>query len=260
MTPARSERWLVWVVPVLIVGGWEWLVRSGAIPASQSAAPSDIAGRVWHLTATGPLARHAAFSLFRIIAGVVVGTLLGVFTSAIVARWRLGDRLFSPTIQLLSGIPVVIWIPFWVMLFGTGEVFKVGMAAVATYFLVHMHTLHAFRLVERDYAELAEMYEKSNLQRVAHVLLPFATPGIFTAIRTSMAFAWIVIFFVEYASARHGSEGLGWFIADARSIGRVEDEFAGLIILGMIAYGADRAVGAIQRHLLVWSDTEENID
>jgi len=254
----RSARMVVWLLPVLIVASWEVAVRTHFVPPSQAATPSDVVIRLFRLMASGPLLIHASYSMFRIALGVVLGSLIGVLTSVLVARSRTVNVLFSPTVQLLAGIPVVVWIPFWVMFFGTDEAFKIAMAAISTFFLVHLQTLQALRTVERDYMELSAIYEKTPWQRAVDVMLPSAAPAILMAIRTSLIFGWVVIFFVEYASATQGSEGLGWFIADARAMGRIEDEFAGLLFLAVIAYVCDKLLGRLQRRLLVWSDTEEN--
>ena len=77
----------------------------------------------------------------------------------------MADRFFSPTLYLLAGIPVVVWIPFWVMFFGTEELFKIAMAAITTYFLVHVQAFQAFRSVQKDYSELAEIYEEGRIKR-----------------------------------------------------------------------------------------------
>jgi ABC-type nitrate/sulfonate/bicarbonate transport system permease component len=111
--------------------------------------------------------------------------------------------------------------------------------------------------VGRPYLELAEIYEKSFLEKVRDVLLPSAAPFILTAIRTSLAFAWVIIFFVEYASARQGSEGLGWFIADSRQAGKIEEEFAGLLFLGLVAFAIDSLLAWIERGTFRWVDTLE---
>lgn len=243
--------------PLVLLAAWEIAVRYEVFPPSQAAAPSAILARLVRLLATGPLVSHGAYSVGRICAGVAIGTVAGMFTGLVLGSSGRADALLSPTLRLLAGVPVVIWIPFWVMCFGTDEAFKIAMAAISTFFLVHLYTFHAIRSVERTYMELADMYEKSTWDRWRHVFLPSATLAILTATRTSLAFGWVVIFFVEYASARQGSEGLGWFIADARAIGRIEDEFAGLTFLAVIAYLTDQILALLQRRLVSWADTVE---
>ena len=61
------------------------------------------------------------------------------------------------------------------------------------------------------------------------------------------------MFFVEYSSAKAGSQGLGWFIADARALGRIEDEYAGVVVLGTIGYLSDKLVLKIKEKTLPWN-------
>jgi sulfonate transport system permease protein len=158
MTKRRSiVKASVLLLPILLVAGWEIIVRAELVPPSQSAAPSTVAIRLAHLMISGVLPIHGAHSLLRLIAGVAVGGVAGVVTSMYLAKSRLADQVFSPTVQLLAGIPVVVWIPFWVMFFGTGEEFKIAMVAISTFFLVHFHSFVALRSVHRDYMELADI-------------------------------------------------------------------------------------------------------
>jgi sulfonate transport system permease protein len=252
-----TSRISAWVVPMLLVLLWEIVVRFGLVPPSQSAAPSTVIVSLAKLIWSGILINHALYSLMRLFAGVMLGTIAGVLTSVVLASYRRADKLFSPTLQLFAGVPIVLWMPFCVMFFGTGETFKVSLAAISTFFLVNTLTFLAISSIDKDYVELAEIYEKGFRQKVQHVLLPAATPAIFSAVRAALALGWIVLFFVEYAASTEGQEGLGWFIADARAVGKIEEEFAGLLFLAVLAFTADRLLAALQRRLLDWSDTVE---
>lgn len=249
----------VLLLPTLLVTGWQILVRTEMVPPSQAAAPSDVIVQLSRLVVMGILPNHGVHSLVRLLSGVLIGAVAGVLTSLYLAKSRIAEQLFSPTVQILAGVPVVVWIPFWVMFFGTGEAFKIAMVAISTFFIVHFHSFVALRSVERDYMELADIYEKSYLEKVCDVLLPSSAPAILTALRTALAFGWVVIFFVEYASARHGSEGLGWFIADARAVGKVEEEFSGLLFLAILAFVTDWLIAKVQRHLVRWSNSLEDM-
>ena len=95
------------------------------------------------------------------------------------------------------------------------------------------------------------------IAKIRHIYLPASSPSIFAAIRISLAIGWIVIFLVEYASAREGTQGLGWFIRDARSTGKVEQEYAGVILLAFIGYITDVIAYRIQRFNLKWIDIQD---
>lgn len=245
------------IVPLVFLCIWEAAARYDILPPSLSAAPTKIFCVFWQNIADGTLPRHGFFSLRRLVTAVAIGTVLGITSGMFVGQSKLADRLISPLLQLLSPIPVVVWMPFIIALFGSGEPYKISLGAIATYLIVHMHTFLAVRGTQREYMELAETYEKTNFQKTWHIFLPAASPSIFAAIRLSLAIGWIVIFFAEYGSAMQGSEGLGWFIADAREVGQVENQYAGVLFLAIIGYFTDDLIYRIQRRKLAWIDSQE---
>lgn len=246
------------VVPAIILIGWEVAARLEFLPPSLCAPPSKIAMVLGRLLVRGELARHLAFSLGRLLIAVCLGTLLGIVSGLSLGQWRTVDRLFSPFLQLVAPIPVVVWMPFAVLAFGTGEPYKISLGVIASFLILHMHTFLAVCSTQRHYLELADMYEKSPWDKVWHVYLPASSPSIFAGVRLALSIGWIVIFFVEYASAQQGSEGLGWFISDARAVGRVENEYAGVVMLALAGFLTDDAVRLLQRRVLRWVDTREN--
>lgn len=234
-------------------------MHAGALPASQSASLSTILPRLGSLLLSGPLLAHLFTSLGRLLVGVSIGVTLGTASGMILARVRPADFYLSPTLQFLAGVPVVVWLPLAIVFLGPGEGFKVGLSALATFFLVHVHSYEATSEIARGYLELAAIYEKSSMDRFLHVLLPSTVPALITAVRISVVIGWIVIFFVEYAASFRGTEGLGWFIADARQVGRVEDEFAGMLLLGLTGFSLDAGLARLQRHFSRWSPTDRRI-
>ncbi len=245
------------LLPLLVVLVWEVIVRLGYLPPSHSAAPTQVFLRLTELFRSFELFNHSARSLGRLFAGVLLGSAFGIFwalTTGLLANARI---YIHPTIQLFAGIPVVIWIPVSVMLFGSGEAFKLIIVFASTFFVVYGYTFHSIRLLPVSYLELAQIYGKSIWKQVFEIYLPHSLPTIFHSVRLSLVFGWVVLFFVEYASARQGSEGLGWFIADAREMGRVESEFSGMIVLGVLAYGTDALISKVQRECIMWADAIE---
>jgi sulfonate transport system permease protein len=242
------------LVPSLVIAIWEWAKHSGYLPASQSAAPSEILTALATLLWAPSFYAHVAYSLFRLIFGVLIGSILGVSGALLITFYTWPRLLISPSIHLLAGIPVVIWMPFWVMLFGADEAFKISMAAISTFFIVYSNSLDSFRTVGRQFLEVAEMYEKSTHEKISAVLIPASLSAVIGSLRVAASLGWVVIFFVEYAAARVGAEGLGWFIADARQVGRVEQEFAGLLFLGVVAYIADLGLRRLQFRMSAWTD------
>jgi sulfonate transport system permease protein len=212
---------------------------------------------MYRLVSSRELLWQLGYSLVRLSFGVSIGVLMGVSASMALALFSVAYRHFGPTLRFVAGVPIVLWMPFCAMLLGIGELFKISLTAVNTAIVVYVLTFQALRNTERKYTEIAAMYEKTAWQRIWQVLMPSALPAIFAGSRTALALGWIVLFFVEYGSSKAGQEGLAWFIANARAVGRIEDEFAGLLFLGLIALAADSLLAVVQRRALHWLDVPE---
>ena len=245
------------ILPVMLVSAWEAAYHYSLLPTSQFASPSSIVATLVDLTISGALPQNAFFSLLRLVAGVCIGSFVGVLVGILLALVPAGTRGVAPTISFFAGIPVVVWLPLWIAFVGTGEAFRTGLVAIATFFLIYTVSFIATKRSQRNFFEIAEILEMNLANRIQSIYIPASLEQIFVSIRISLAFGWVILFFVEYAVSRPGSEGIGWFVANARSVGRIEDEFAGLVALGLIAFIVDWVTARIQRSSLKWSDTVE---
>ncbi|NLX98715.1 MAG: ABC transporter permease subunit [Rhodopirellula sp.] len=197
------------------------------------------------------------YTLFRLNCGVILGLILALPVAILMSTTPTLRRLINPSVSICSNVPVIVWIPFAVMLVGTEEAFKVSLVAISAFFITTTMVFDAAAKTHLPFLEAGRALHFHGLTLIRHVVLPAVLPAVIGALRASIAFGWVVVFFVEYASARAGSEGLGWRIADARSMGRIEEEFAGLILLGIVALLLDRLVNYGQKRALSWMHIAE---
>jgi len=246
------------IVPAILIIALEVSVKRGMFPSTLSAAPSDIVQTCYQLLTEGDLLWHASLSMLRILAGVANGALVGLALGIAAALSSKLDNLISPTIGFLAPIPAIVWLPFAIMIFGTGELYKIFLPAFVTFLLVYVQTFQAVRDVPREYIELARLYEKSKLSLITQILVPASFVSSLIGLRVAVAISWIALFVVEYSSADQGLAGLGWFIADSREVGRIEEQFAGVLVLGVLGYTTDSLLALWQRTHQAWSDTLED--
>lgn len=239
-------------MPVILIIAWQVAYDFNAFPSSQASSPKLIIKTLIDLIAHSDLLTNLFLSVVRLLLGVLTGGLLGICFGIVTSTNKYFQIIFAPTIQFLSGIPVIIWIPFWIMVFGIGDFFKVGLVSISTFFLIYSSTFLSILSIDSKYLELGVLFRKSYLTMVRLVYLPYSLYSILGAVRLSLMIGWIVIFFVEYSISFEGKEGIGWFIANARGVGRVEEEFAGLIMLGITAFTFDLTVGYIQNRSIAW--------
>src|SRR5258707_4465343 len=111
-----QERLLCLASPIGLLAVWEILLALGFGDRRFVPAPSDIAVRFWELTMNGELALHTAATLWRVLAGFVIGAVPAVAIGLLMAMFRPARIFFDPLIAALMPIPKVGPMPL--VLFG----------------------------------------------------------------------------------------------------------------------------------------------
>ena len=83
------------------------------------------------------------------------------------------------------------------------------------------------------------------------ILIPGATPSIYTGLRIGMGIAWMTLIAAEFTGVKSGY-GLGYMIMVARDIQRPDYIVAGMIIIGTIGYSLDGLLRILERTVLRW--------
>src|SRR5258708_243910 len=127
MKSLRLKRLERWIVPVLILVGWEIFSRSGTLPAALLPAPTTVL-RSWAdwvfaidgntQTNSGRWIFDTAASISRVMAGFGIATALAVSLGVAIGWSRRGRNIIQPTPHGVRPIPPGVWIPlphiwFW---------------------------------------------------------------------------------------------------------------------------------------------------
>jgi sulfonate transport system permease protein len=184
-----------------------------------------------------------------LILGFTIGTLIGLVLGVMVGTSKFAERLFAPTIQFLAPIPPIAWIPLLIILIGIGEASKIGLIIIASFVVVYLNTVQGIRSTDQKLVDVAHVLRKSNKELIKKVLLPSATPHIFTGMRIALGLSWILLIAAEVIAS---SKGLGWLIWDSRNFSRPDDLFVGIIMIGILGKLSDMVLVAFEKQLTHW--------
>lgn len=240
------------IIPLLLLAIWFAFHWTKGAENSYIADPRWVWEKLGSLR--GELAENSLLSLRRLLIGVVVGTSLGISAGITLGRMPWLRRLFGPTLNVLTAVPIIVLIPFFLMLLGFGELFRVGVVATIVLLLVYQAVFSATVNFPSQWLELAAHRAKTEWQIVSQMLVPSAIPEIVRAIRLSFLFGWLAIAFAEKAVAEWPNGGLGYQILRAREQGLYEELFAATIVLGIIAWSIDSCLGWLERFVSHWRD------
>jgi NitT/TauT family transport system permease protein len=255
--PGRQRRaapaWTAALLPaamvLLLVLGWEALVRGRSIPPYILPAPSAVLGALaadWGVL--GPaLAVTLRITLLGFASAVAGGLVLGLLLTR--ARWA--ERAFAPVAVILQVTPLVAIAPIILIYAGTEATVAISVFLVA-FFPVLAGTLVGLRSADPALRDLFALYRAGPLDRLLHLELPSALPFVLTGVRTAAGLSLIGAVVAEFvAGTGAAGSGLAYRIVEASYRLNVPRLFAAVVLIclaGLALYGAVAlACGALLR-------------
>jgi NitT/TauT family transport system permease protein len=234
---------------VLLV--WWFLTRGGPVDAiiSPSKLPSPAAVFASFDDITEHLGEGIAATLERVVLGVLLAALIGVGLGVLAASNRAVGAALTPLVIYLRSIPIGALLPLMVMVFSTGEGMKVAFIFFAIVAFVFSDTVSAISIVPQRYVETAQTLGASNRQILTKVLVPLALPDIVTSLRFQfgLAFGYVMI-----AEAIAAGSGLGFMLNTNERLGNIEQNYALLFVIAMLAFLIDFLLRYLQRGVFRW--------
>ena len=228
---------------------WELAAANAVFPPMSFPRISSILVTWWRLVISGELPGEVLPSLWRMFAGYFVGVALGVGLGLLMGYVRFFYNLLEPITEVLRPIPSPAYLPIVILFLGIDDEMKIFMIAFATLFPVLLNTYSGVRSVDPIQLQTARTFGVSGHKLLTQIVLPAASPYIFTGMRVSLAVALIVMVISEMVAA---SSGIGYFILSAQRGFKIRDMFAGVLTLAMLGYILNRLFLLIENRVLAW--------
>jgi ABC-type nitrate/sulfonate/bicarbonate transport system permease component len=173
---------------------------------------------------------------------VTSGTVVGYFVS----RARYSIRVFEPLFAGIYSIPIILFLPLYVLFFGLGLASKIALGATISFFPIVLSTIAGFGNVDRTLVTAARSMGASDYQLFRHVLVPAALPVILGGLRIGFTVALLSILGSETIASL---AGLGHHIVELAEDMEMASMFAYIVFVvaivallnGIVSYLEARA-------------------
>lgn len=236
--------------PIMLLGIWEALSRSGAINPIFWPAPTSLWGTLIELITEEQLLEDIWLSTVRILGGFLLGAVPGVVLGLAMGLFWPVRVFLMPLASALYAIPKIAILPLVLIVFGIGETSKFVIVALSIFFLVVLNTMSGVMEIDRSFRDVARNLGASRLELFTTVALPGAMPSIFTGLRLALGFALIVIVGTEFLTVSQG--GIGALIWQSWVILSVREMMVGLIITGVMGWLLSLLLGLGERFVMPW--------
>ena len=228
------------ILAVLAV--WEFLSHSGWL--YRDVVPSLLAiGRaLFELLSHGDYYFNLGVTAEEVGFALLIGGGAGVIAGIVLGSNRFLARAYEPYLYYLGPTPKIIFFPIMIMYFGVGPESKVALGVLSCFFPVALSVAAGMRGIDRILIRVGHSFRANTWQMVAKIYLPAMRHPIINGVRLGLGVALIGVLLAE---TKLSNKGIGFLIIQAYSIFDMPRMYAMLIVLFVLAIGANALVGRL---------------
>ena len=185
---------------------------------------------------------HLYVTFYEIAIGLLIGGLSGLVAGIALGSSRLLRQAYEPLLYYLGPCPKIIFFPVMIMWFGVGPGSKVAMGAISCFFPVALNVAGGMREIDRVLIQVGRSFRANTWQMVTKIYLPAMRHPIINGIRIGLGVCLIGTLLAE---TKLSNSGVGFLVIQAYSLFNMPLMYALLIVLFVIAIGANTLIGKL---------------
>src|ERR1700730_10973477 len=182
---------------------------------------------------------HLGTTVYEIVVALAIGGLSGLVVGLILGGNRLLSQAFETYLYYLGPTPKIIFFPVMIMWFGVGPGSKIAMGAVSCFFPIVLSVAAGMRQIEPVLIRVGRSFRANSWQMATKIYMPAMRHPIINGARLGLGVALIGTLLAE---TKLSNRGVGFLVIHAYSIFNRPQMYALLIILFVIAIGANTVI------------------
>ncbi|MET0876733.1 MAG: ABC transporter permease [Tardiphaga sp.] len=219
---------------VVLILSWylattQWRVSPLLLPN-----PVLVARDFWDILRSGEFVGDLRVTLTELAIAFLISSISGVVLGYLVSRSRYRIRVFEPLLAGIYSIPIILFLPLYVLFFGLGPASKIALGATISFFPIALNTIAGFGYVDRILVVAARSMGASDVQLFRYVLLPAALPIILTGMRMGFTVALLSIIGSETIASLAGLGHRIVHLAEGMEMPRMFAYIAFVVVIALI--------------------------
>lgn len=249
MTTTRSRvasHALQLLIVVAFFGLWTAITQAHAVNALFLPALPAVAASLGKLVQTHVFWAAVGVTAWTTAIAYAIAVVTGIASGFFIGRSRVLTAALEPVISGTFAIPMVLFFPLLVIIFGIGPPSKIVFGAIYGFFPIALNTIAALSTVDPLFLRSARSLGATRTQVFRHVYLPGALPVIVTGLRIG--------FFICFASVLGGetlssASGVGHQIARQGELLNSPPMYAWIVVVLAATLLLNLALGVFERRV-----------
>lgn len=236
------------LIALSVVLTWEALPRLGVVPRlflEPFSASVEVALRQYPTYLS-----NLWVTLWEIALALVIACGGGVVLGGAIGALPFTRRLLLPLVSSLYAVPFVVLYPLLTAWLGIGSESKIAFAGIYGLIPTLLTTAAGVQSIDRGLIRTARSIGAKGPVLVFKVILPAAIPATFAGVKIGAA---LVVVGVIVAQMLVSTAGIGFVIAQNRTIFNTAEVYLAILLVLAIAFLLERILFVVERRFAGWS-------
>ena len=247
--PPILTRILPIITLLAVVLGWELVVRILDTPEYILPRPTSILESFQFISLERWL-EHAWATLRVALLAYIISFVTALITGIALTQSKLLSACVYPLLVVIQAIPVIAIAPIMVVIFGSGDVTRLLLSILITFFPLAIAVTSGLKETPEELIELSESLGGNTWRQFTQIRIPYALPQIFVGAKISITLCVIGTVVAEFIAAE---KGLGYLIPFSTSLFKISQAWASLTVLVIATLTLFQLVCWTQKRLFPWS-------
>jgi ABC-type nitrate/sulfonate/bicarbonate transport system permease component len=189
---------------VALVGAWYLATTRWGVSHLLLPNPVTVWQELRDILRSGEFIGDLRVTLYELISAFAISASGGIALGYLISRSQYMMKVFEPLLAGFYSVPVILFLPLYVLFFGLGPPSKIALGATISFFPIVLNTIAGFGYVDRMFIVSARSMGASDYQLFRHVLVPAALPVVLTGLRMGFTVALLAILGSETIASLSG--------------------------------------------------------
>jgi len=230
------------VIVLTLLVTWELVARSGLLYRDVVPSLLAIGGAVYKLLSSPDYYYHLGVTASEIGTGLAIGGITGLVVGIVLGANRFLSRTYESFLYYLGPTPKIIFFPIMIMWFGVGPGSKIAMGTLSCFFPIALSAAAGMRQIDKVLIRVGRSFRANSWQMATKIYLPAMRHPTINGVRLGLGVAIIGTLLAE---TKLSNRGVGFLIIQAYSLFDMPRMYAMLIVLFVLAIGANALIGRL---------------
>lgn len=234
-----------------LVAGWQFVVWAFSVPTYMAPGPLDVLASFrddgWTLWS------NFWPTFFESVLGFIFGNLVAILLAIWFVHSRTAEKAFYPIAVFINTIPIIAVAPILVLIFGSGYLPKVIIAALICFFPTLVNMVRGLKAVTPATLDLMRVLSASKSEIFWKVRIQSSLPFLFAALKIASTTCVIGAIVAEWIGSNYG---LGALIIEATYNFRSPLLYATVFTAALLAVLLFTLVSVAETRLIRWKTSD----